>query len=237
MTGTDILTHAVHQREDYPDDGSLTTPGLNALSEAIRSLRGLRHDWALRFDGAFALELGVQTYDLPADCAGVHCVRHTSGTGEVLRVGTIEDLERHARLGNSRPHSYVVTQGDGDGARQIQFYPVPDSGYTLRLFYWGTGTAATEAGEADVPVEYHRLLHLPLVARWEQYRREPVRIQQDAVRHWEAVHQVISAHSLRRPDTPAQVASVPVSPRTTNPNWLTLQHVWGLDGSELPPIV
>ena len=100
-----------------------------------------------------------------------------------------------------------------------------------------SGLGATEAGEADVPVEYHRLLHLPLVARWEQYRREPVRIQQDAVRHWEAVHQVISAHSLRRPDTPAQVASVPVSPRTTNPNWLTLQHVWGLDGSELPPIV
>ena len=50
MTVADIIALAYLARVDLPDEGSLLVPLVAGINQAVRELRALRQDWALKCD-------------------------------------------------------------------------------------------------------------------------------------------------------------------------------------------
>jgi hypothetical protein len=108
--------------------------------------RSIAHEWTfLRPEAELKVEGGIDTYDLPENCASIygdlHYVDATVGiaTIKVCPIGQIRKLQALPEPICGRPFHAAVVPSSADGKSpigfQIVFFPNPDGCYTFRYQY------------------------------------------------------------------------------------------------------
>lgn len=109
------------------DDLTATIPDFISLAEA-RIARDLRH-W--KQEKRVTTDANERYENLPNDLIEIRQVQHTSG-GVISSISSVEMENRRAALNTTGKPKYMRLTAD-----QMEFYPTPDTSYSISMLYYG----------------------------------------------------------------------------------------------------
>ena len=117
------------------DDLTATIPDFISLAEA-RIARDLRH-W--KQEKRVTTDANERYENLPNDLIEIRQVQHTDG-GVISSISSVEMENRRAALNTSGKPKYMRLTAD-----QMEFYPTPDTSYSISMLYYGRIPALSDA--------------------------------------------------------------------------------------------
>ncbi|MCP4281453.1 MAG: hypothetical protein GY776_15805 [Alteromonas sp.] len=121
------------------DDLTATIPDFVSLAEA-RIARDLRH-W--KQEKRVTTDANERYENLPNDLIEIRQVQHTSG-GVISSISSVEMENRRAALNTTGKPKYMRLT-----AEQIEFYPTPDTNYSISMLYYGRIPALSDVDTSN----------------------------------------------------------------------------------------